>query len=374
MYDLQNEYRMHPYDAPSDIKLFLKSPIDYKRIKLDHNVTTDDMQITKAMNAGNEYDDYFCMTHDEFLKKYYIFAGTKPSDKIEKIVSTIFYECLTDYCNPESLMWLGMPLESMDLTHKGIEDRLQELITLYDYYPNWGAPARLNGIIKNGNNYFSQLAECGDKVMIDMETFNGLAETMEILETDSIYGPTIKAIRHTAYRPDYIEVVFQSEGYCDALRIKGKRDIKIINHKTKTIRIIDIKTAQTPEMFKYNYFKYRYDIQGDMYATIEEFYMGNNIYTILNPQFLVIFKDRSISPRFSIYEMTKEDRTVALNGGNMGVVGYVEGWKHVLDEIHTMNANNDDFKQRLQYKQNGNLFRMEDLFKTQIIYEYDNKR
>ncbi len=314
------------------------------------------------------------MTRDEFLKKYFIFAGTKPGPKIENIIEIIFEKCLSDFCNPESLNYFGLPLEQMDLTHLKLEDILTELIIKEDYQANWKMPTRIQSVIDKGNKYFSQLTECADETMIDMDTFNGLAETMEVLENDSIYGPTIQAIRHASKRPDWVEVIFQSEGYCDQFGIKGKRDIKIINHKAKTIRIIDIKTAQTPEMFKYNYFKYRYDIQGDMYATLEEMYMGNNIYTVLNPQFLVIFKDRSISPRFSMYEMTKEDRVVARNGGNMGVVGYVEGWQPILDEIHIMIANNDDFKQRLQYRKNGNLFRMEDLFKTQIIYEYDNKR
>lgn len=373
MYDIQDPYRMHPYDAPSDIKLFINSPSTYKRIKIDKNITPEDMRTTKAMTRGNEYDDYFCLPRDKFLDHYYVFAGRKPGDKVEAIVELIFEECLSDFCNPLSLNYLGLPLDKMDLTHKGLNARLTELITAYDYQGNWGMDARLKGIDKNGGTYFSQLAECGNKTMLDMETYNNLSAVINELEADSIWGPTLKALRNPALRPPHIEVIFQSEGYCDRLAIKGKRDIIIINHQAKTKQVIDIKTAESYHRFIYNYFTYRYDIQGDMYTAIEKLDPKNEGYKILPARFLVIYTGADTTERFHMFSMTLNDHLIAHNGGILGPIGKVEGWNPILQEINWHKQHNN-FKHRKVYFDNNNVFKMEDILATQIVYKYDNKK
>lgn len=349
MYDIQDEYRMHPFISPSDLKMFLTSTRKYKRIKLDHDITTKDRADTKAMKLGNAYDAYFCAGNKtEFLKEYIIVSHKKPGEKIALIVEEAYDYCITHLWNPNSLNFSNIQPTDCDLTYKPLEDVLMNAIKTYAYNEHWGLDARLRNVIKDGNNYFETLINENGRIGISLEEFTKIESKIEELEKDSIVGPTIRMIRNLELRPAHIEVKFQVELFDENTKTKGKMDLVIINHKSKTVVIIDIKSARSPDAFKTNYFLFRYDLQGSLYHHLNVLHAPTG-YKVLPTKFLVIFKESDDAPL--LYAMETHDIITAEIGGVLNTWGRVEGWRQIVEEIQWLEGNSD-FTHRKAYLEN----------------------
>jgi hypothetical protein len=367
MYDIQDKYRMHPFNSPSDIKMFLKNPKTYKRIKIDQDITDADKRNTKSMLKGNAYDFYFSSTEQEFFEVYYLMKFKLPSDKICQIVETIYEYCIEHLTNPNSLNYDNkITMSDLDLTYVPLQEFMKNLFNTFDYQKSWGIDAKINSIVSKGDEYFRSLMESKDKIVIDIQTYSDIKMKIEEVENDSVIGNTMRILRNPKLRPDYLEVSFQEEIINEDLKIKGKLDIKITNHKAKTIKGLDVKSALNPNKFQSNYFEYRYDIQGSIYQTLLEKTLPEG-YTLAPFSFLAIFTEAEHNP--TLYTMEEYDLITAKTGGLLNVQGQIEGWMPIIEEIEWLKENKPNFEHRKSYYENKTIF-MKELYQNPIIYNF----
>src|SRR5690606_25197862 len=129
-----------------------------------------------------------------------------------------------------------------------------------------------------------------------------IAKTKKLVSTEDYMKAQLmaKVVREHEFTKDFINsddlskkqilfqtaIIYEHEGN----KFKSLIDIILIDHESKTARIIDYKTGALPkEDFTFTFFKFRYDIQGALYTkALSEFLQqkGFKDYTILNPVFL----------------------------------------------------------------------------------------
>lgn len=368
MYDTLDAYRMHDYISPSDVKLYLESPFDYKRIKLDKEITDKDRSSTAAMERGNYYDDYFCSNKGEFEKKYKVFTKTMPPDKIASIVEAVYNYVIDNLFNTNSLNYdPNLKPNEISLSYKPLYDVILGFTSSFEYQLNWKEETRVNKVIDLGDEYFKFLFSESEKIAIDMQMKTEIETRINALLEDEIFGPTMRRIR--AGSSGDIEIKFQLELYEHDLKIKGKLDIVVINHKNKTITPFDLKTAKNPRLFKMNYYKYRYDIQGSMYTVLlkshyKELYPG---YTVVPFTFIVIFTEH-VAPAL-LYRMSEADLFLAQVGGEFHRQGIVDGWLPVINEINHQISVGSKFMHRKSVYDNK-FVPIYDLFKSAILPDF----
>lgn len=129
-----------------------------------------------------------------------------------------------------------------------------------------------------------------------------IAKTKKLVSTEDYMKAQLmaKVIREHEFTKDFInsddlskkQVLFQTAIIYDdeGNKFKCLIDIILIDHESKTARVIDYKTGALPkEDFTFTFFKFRYDLQGALYTkALNEFLQqkGFKDYTILNPVFL----------------------------------------------------------------------------------------
>lgn len=326
MYDILDNYRIQPEIAPSDVKLYLESTQKYKRIKIDRILTSKDQASTRAMDRGNAYDDYFCDAPN-FLNKYHLMKHKAPGEKVGNILEDLFQYCIEHLCNKDSLHSTGIALEDLDLTYKPLGPIIEQLVLEYEHQPNWGIDTRVKSIIEKGDEFFKAMIAGKGRTPISIQQYTKVKDDIERLEIDPVMGNFIKALRNSNPIPN-VDRFFQLEIIANP--IKGKLDIAFINHVKKTARAIDIKTAANYSMWRYNYIKYYYPLQGSMYRELLKTKVPEG-YTVLPTEFIVIYTQSEDSPRRFV--MTEVEDQIWRDGGILPVIGNVEGWQNIVEEI-----------------------------------------
>lgn len=192
---------------------------------------------TQATQFGSIVD---CLLTDpmEFDNDYYVTEmETLPTDTIQNIINN-YYSIIKEF--PEK--------ENTDVLLQCIKDA--------KYYPNWGDATKLTKVMEAGNDYLKELQVCGNRTMITKSN-KELALTM-ISNLQRVFPEILMNTN-----PD-IEVLYQVPLYFKYQDIdcKGLIDILVINHITKTVQIIDLKTFYDhPLEFNYAIKSHRYDIQ-----------------------------------------------------------------------------------------------------------------
>ncbi len=329
MYDTLDPYRLRPEIAPSDIRLYLDSPSKYKRIKIDQILTASDRATTRAMERGNAYDDFFC-SPATFRDKYQIIEAKAPGEKLGNILEELYEYSLEYICNPDptSLNYTGIALADLDLTYKPLQEVIERLVVEHEYQSSWKLETRVNDVIKKGDEYFRAMLSANGKTPISLWQYSKIKSDIERLEEDPVMGKFIKLLRSDVEIPG-VEKRFQVETVYD--RIKGKKDIVIINHKQKRAYAIDLKTGATRNQFAINYFVHKYYLQGSMYRELVRSMVPED-YEVLPTQFLVIYTQAELNPER--IPMSEAHDLAARIGGVMGQWGEVEGWENIVEEIH----------------------------------------
>ena len=148
---------------------------------------------------------------------------------------------------------------------------------------------------------------------------------------------------------DQKELLFSYRGF----DFKSFLDKLIIDHKNKTIRIIDLKTGiDSPYNFSFTFKKWKYYLQEALYIQgIKESYKEyiDKGYTLLPFQFVYISKTNDLP---IIYEVTKEWSKAALKGFSNNGYTY-KGLDELLDDIYWHWFNNSYTLPRYLIEQNG---------------------
>ena len=349
--------------SQSSIKAWkFTSPLQWKKRYIDDN--RDDDKDTESFTMGSLVDTLL-FTPELLNDRFYKGKEKLPSEAIAWIVREYFVTIIEKNKQIEENN-KSLPIEEMciplDLTtpHENLllkiadncPDKDKDGSIKYGWQNNWKAETRIKHIVEKGSEYFESIkAANGRKIISEQQNLQAI-EIRDILVKD-------ENVRDYFIPSENNELLFQLEIYSyydfhDELStdyynitnvpIKGALDIVRINHKEKTVQIIDFKTSQSAYNFIDSIKYYGYDQQLSYYNFLLERHLrDNNIYKgyiFKNPINIVIdFTDKIPY----IYEYTDEDMYYARYGTrelltniftNFKIpIRVKQGWQNILDEI-----------------------------------------
>lgn len=177
------------------------------------------------------------------------------------------------------------------------------------------------------------------KKIVSQKDWDDAVEMAKIFRTDD-YLKTLFGTHNT----DDIEYIYQAQFKtnfwieAENVTVKIMPDLMVVNHKDKTIQLVDLKTSAMPAYdFAENFLKYRYDIQGSLYGDV----IGSIIaeddeyrdYTLLPYLFTDISRTDKVPVTYQIdlsngFSFSKGDK-----------VYQYKGWRELLAEILVYEAN-----------------------------------
>ena len=226
--------------------------------------------------------DYILTNGKEAVNsKYYVADIKSLSDKTESILLDVYSK-------------LGR--------HKDLWDnsKIQEILKTNEYYPNYKDETRLNKFLTEVDNYFTSVAVAEGKEIIPTEFFNTALACVE-----AIQEAPFSEILHL--KPDVkvedVEVLKQASFVYYDLSLDSDIKIRVdqlnVDHKNKTIRILDYKLSSEEEIhFIKAVYKFNYNVQAELYKFVLESIIKDDPY----------FSDFKILP-FTFIVVNKENKT-----------------------------------------------------------------
>jgi hypothetical protein len=213
-----------------------------------------------------------------------------------------------------------------------------------DAYADAGFKITLDAVLKKfigseAEIYYKEIREVRSKQLTVVTTKE--IENAEKIVLELRTNPTTAEIVNLVNDSQYsVFNQLQVEGYeVFGHMFKSMMDKVILDHKSKTVQVYDLKCTWSVENFYSEYYLYRRAyIQGFLYHKAAETWtseMGYGDYTILLPRFIVCDSTNYSNPL--VYVMTQESMDNALNGFEYkgreypGVAQLIEDLKWTLD-------------------------------------------
>lgn len=259
-----------------------------------------------GLKLGSLVDDLLFLSNDEFNKLYYKFDGDKPTATLGVLCDIIIKNYLEIPTREEVLIII----QQNNLWKRQKEETL---------YSNFDIPEFWN--------YLKCMFESTGKIIITTSEYNDALELSTIL----------KEHKYSKYILDnnldnYYQVKFEFD--YRGFKVRGIIDILTIDHKNKTVQLIDLKTGKNNAIeFEESFIKWRYYFQGALYQRA-----FNEICKLLK------LKGYTLEP-FKFLYISKSDKTpllfimtdkwvkAAYKGFNIGKYRY-RGIDELLDEIY----------------------------------------
>lgn len=281
------EYYDNPALSQSKLKLLLGHPKKF----LEERETKE----ARHFIIGSAVDAILTGESDsEFDNSFYVSdLENKPSELIMGIIKYV-YE--------------NTPTPKGDLnTYLEI---ILEACNVFSYNSKWKDETRINKILEHFY-YWDSLVNSEGKTIISQSEYEIICSVAMSLKSNEYTAPYFRSDKN-------IEILYQLPIYFTHQEIdcKALLDMVIVDHKNKTIQIIDIKTmGDYTSNFKYAFKNHRYDIQMAMYTIAIEYWRRQEKleeYKILFPKFLV---ESTISPgEPSVYTVDENTLLIATHG------------------------------------------------------------
>jgi len=207
---------------------------------------------------GSAVDTILSMGYDEFQKQYFVVADdSKPGDKSLSLMQYIF-DTQTE----------GMSIHEINnFRLSSVSDTaIIEACNINEFQKRYKSPALIKAVYKY-EDYFNNLCIAFGKQIITFEDKNKIDNIVSSFENSKwsyLFDDSLK---------DDIDndLYFQLPIYTNisGLKVKGLLDLVIVDHKRKTISIVDFKTMSEPVIkFPKSAHSYRYDIQAAWYIKL----------------------------------------------------------------------------------------------------------
>ncbi len=172
------------------------------------------------------------------------------------------------------------------------------------------------------------------KKIVSQADWNDAVEMYNIFRNDEY----LKNLFGTKNTKD-VEYIYQSKFETDwmigdkAVNVRIMPDLLIVNHKDKTVQIVDLKTSAMPAFsFSDNFIKYRYDLQAEMYSDVMRKILCETDE----------YKDYTVTDDFLFTDISRSDKVPVTWSYNPAVqFAYTrygrtyeyKGWEELLGEI-----------------------------------------
>lgn len=213
-----------------------------------------------------------------------------------------------------------------------------------DAYVDAGFKITLEAVLKKfigseAEIYYKEIREVRSKklTVVTTKEIENAEKVVNELRTNPVTAEIVNLVNDTQYS---VFNQLQVEGYeVFGHQFKSMMDKVIVDHKSKTVQVYDLKCTWSVENFYSEYYLYRRAyIQGFLYHKAAESWaseMGYGDYEILLPKFIVCDSTNYANPL--VYEMTQDSMNNAMNGFEYkgreypGVAQLIEDLKWTLD-------------------------------------------
>lgn len=239
-----------------------------------------------GIKMGSLIDDLL-LSPELYEKNYYKFDGTKPTATLGKLADIIIDN------------YIEIPPK----------DKILEICKKNSF---WKRRSDENIISefdkKNFYDYIHAYISSKDKILITSKDYQIANQIKDILLTHK-HSKDIFKVEDAIYQCPFIITI-------NDVKLRGIIDIVTIDHKNKTVRLIDLKTGAPDALdFSRNFYKHRYYFQSAIYRKafeqIKKDFEIPDDYTLLPFQFLYISRNERIPV---IYEVDDMWDKAAFNG------------------------------------------------------------
>ena len=200
---------------------------------------------TKKHFLVGECVDVLFTNYDSFDQKYIVFEGKEAGDKASAVLHTMLIDSIN--------------LETIDA------DELKNICHFNNFYTNWkDGEAHRRELLKH-KDYYNFLLAAQGKTVLDLNTHTTIQNTFNRINSGRYTNPFLMDLfnNYEVY-PQYC-----SFGLVLGTPYKGRLDLFAINHVSKTIRIVDIKTMwKHTKNFTKDYDNFRYGLQAVGYVEL----------------------------------------------------------------------------------------------------------
>ena len=310
----------------SSLKEILKHPSEYLRA-LDRQSEPDE---EKEYFIVGKLVDLSMYDPEEISKKYVITDLPDLSDILKSISSTIL----------ETMELEGVKFLDQDSpSHRNI---VLEACKIHNYYNNRKDDTRIDGVFDSCEDYINVLSKSKGKTIVSSSVNNKTsickASLLSDFRTRKYFSEKFEKefIVDTSKDIQMFKHVILQFNYMD-VDIKAEMDQVVINHKSKQIIPVDLKTfGRKIYLFKSQFFKLRYDFQAAVYMIglknhPEIIKLLEKGYEILNFRFIVVESDVTTTPL--IFEVTPETLKAGIEGGTTKSGYEYEGFNQAIERL-----------------------------------------
>jgi hypothetical protein len=249
----EDEYRQ-------DAALSYSTLAKFERSGFNGLDTLFDKVESPALTFGSAVDAIITGGMDEFNERFCVAEFPPVSDTVAKIVKDLFLNFDTTYSSLSSIP----------------DEAILRSITIHEYQPNWKPETRVKVLKEKGEAYYKVLYLAYGKTLLDTATYEDVMRTVEALRTSAatqiFFGePTDDNIEHL------YQLKFKAT--LNGIEYRCMFDELIVDHETKTIQPIDLKTSGKKEWdFYKSFLEWNYQIQNRLYVRILQEIIKNDEY------------------------------------------------------------------------------------------------
>lgn len=230
---------------------------------------------TPSLTFGSAVDSIITGGEKEFNDRFFVADFPIIPDSVILIIKDLFNE--------------------FGITHKKLSDipdvEIIGFAEKYNYHSNWKPETRAKVIKETGEQYYQILYVAGNKTILDTKTNSDIRNCVRVLksfDTTKFYfednNPFDKSIER------FYQLKFKAT--INNIDFRSMADLIVVDHNTKEVTPVDLKTTGHPEWDFYKSFvEWRYDIQARLYWNLIRENMNNSDYkdyTLNNYRFIVV--------------------------------------------------------------------------------------
>lgn len=242
----EEEYRKDPAISYSTLSTFLEG--GYEAIKNPKEM------VSPSLTFGSAVDAILTGGMDEFNNRFVVINGPNISSTMVNIVKSLFQ------------IYSSIYISLSDIP----DDAILTILDKLEYQKNWKPVTRIKDVREKGSEYYDMLYLCEGKTVLNKITYDEVCSCVRAIKTSKSTAKYFSDDFDNS--DDMIEHLYQLKFKIpleNGIIYRCMIDKLIVNHRTKVIQPIDLKTSSTPEWDFYKSFvKWNYQIQNRLYYRI----------------------------------------------------------------------------------------------------------
>ena len=253
---------------------------------------------TPSLTFGSAVDSIITGGEEEFNSRFMIAEFPSIPDSIISIIKCLFDNYHQQYKTLESIP----------------DKDIIETASVFNYQNNWKPETRAKVIKEKGSTYYGLLYLSRDKTILDTATYEDVCKTVEALRNSN-------STRWYFAQDNPFEDVerlyqLKFKATLNNINYRVMSDLLIVNHETKEIFPIDLKTSSKAEWdFHKSFVEWNYSYQARLYWRVIRDNLDKDPYfkdfTLHNYRFIVANR-KSLTPLVWECEFTKDLGTIEI--------------------------------------------------------------